>query len=105
MVGTPVRTPVWFAEEDGKLYFMTNSKSWKVKRLRNEAWVKIAPCTIRGKVTGPDFDATARFLPPQDFARARRAINEKYWLARIPFIWSKTDTYIELTMAASERPE
>lgn len=78
---------------------MTNSKSWKVKRLRNEARVKIAPCTIRGKVTGPDFPAIARFIEPHEFGRARRAINEKYWLARIPLLWSKTDTYIELTMA------
>ncbi len=101
MAGTPVRTPIWFAEENGNLYFMTNSKSWKVKRLRNEARVKIAPCTIRGKVTGPDSPAVARFLRPEEFAQARRAINKKYFLARIPFIWSKTDTYIELKPTAA----
>ncbi len=102
MVGTPVRTPVWFAEENDKLYFMANAKSWKVKRLRNQAQVRIAPCTIRGKITGFEFSATARFLVPEEYAQARRAINRKYWLARIPFVWSKTNKYVELTMSQEQ---
>jgi PPOX class probable F420-dependent enzyme len=97
LIGIGVRTPIWFGEEDGKLYFMTNSTSGKVKRLHNDLKVKIAPCTIRGKITGPDFSATARFMHPQEFARARSLINKKYWLARIPFLWRKSNTYIELT--------
>jgi PPOX class probable F420-dependent enzyme, Rv2061 family len=97
LIGIGVRTPIWFGEEDGKLYFMTNSTSGKVKRLHNDLKVKIAPCTIRGKITGPDFSATARFMHPQEFAHARSLINKKYWLARIPFLWRKSDTYIELT--------
>jgi len=97
LIGIGVRTPIWFGEEGGKLYFMTDSKSGKVKRLHNDLKVQIAPCTIRGKVTGPDYAATARFMHPQEFAQARRLINKKYWLARIPFLWRKSDTYIELT--------
>jgi hypothetical protein len=94
--GTPVYTPVWFAEDDGKIYLMTNSKTGKCKRIRNNPEVKIAPCTIRGKITGPEFPATARFLPQQEFARVRRAIEQKYWLARVPFLWRNTDTYLEI---------
>jgi hypothetical protein len=97
MIGTPVYTPIWFAEMDGKLYFMTNSKTWKCKRIRNNPEVKIAPCTIRGKIIGPEFPATARFLPQQEFAHVRRAIEQKYWLARVPFLWRNTDTYVEIT--------
>jgi len=59
--------------------------------------VKIAPCTIRGKITGPEFPASVRILQPKEFARARQAINSKYWLARIPFLWRNTDTYLEIT--------
>ena len=69
--GVPVYTPIWFAENAGKLYFMTNMKLGKCKRIRNNPQVKIAPCTIRGKITGPEFPATARFLPPEEFAHAR----------------------------------
>jgi PPOX class probable F420-dependent enzyme len=97
--GVPVYTPIWFAEEDDKIYFMTNSKLGKVKRIRNNPQVKIAPCTIRGKIIGPEFSATARILPAENANRVRRAINAKYWLARLPLLWRNTDTYIELTPA------
>ena len=97
--GVPVYTPIWFAEEGDKLYFMTNSKLGKVKRMRNNPQVKIAPCTMRGKITGPEFSATARILPAENANRVRRAINAKYWLARLPLLWRNTDTYIELTPA------
>ena len=98
--GVAVPTPIWFAEEGDKLYFMTNSKLGKVKRIRNNAQVKIAPCTIRGKITGPEFAATARILPIENAARVRNAIKAKYWLARVPFLWRNTDTYVEITPAA-----
>jgi uncharacterized protein len=97
--GAAVYTPIWFAEDNDKLYFMTNSKLGKCKRIRNNPRVKIAPCTIRGKITGPESPATVRFLRPEEFARTRQAINRKYWLARLPFVWRKTDTYIEIAPA------
>lgn len=97
--GAGVATPVWFGEDDGKLYVMTRSDMGKTKRIRNNPQVTIAPCTIRGKVTGAEFAATARILPTEDHARARQSINRKYWMARIPLVWSRTDTYIELTFA------
>ncbi|HUB03048.1 MAG TPA: PPOX class F420-dependent oxidoreductase [Terriglobales bacterium] len=96
--GLPVYTPIWFAEDEGKLYFMTNSRLGKVKRLRNNSNVKIAPCTIRGKITGPEFAATARILPVDQSGRVRRAINAKYWLARLPWLWRNTDTYVEIAV-------
>jgi uncharacterized protein len=95
--GATVHTPVWFGEANGKLYVMTNSKLGKYKRIRNNPRVTIAPCTMRGKVTGPEFQATARILPFHEFAPARRLINAKYWLARIPFLWRNTDAYLEIT--------
>ncbi len=95
--GVAVHTPIWFAEDANKLYFMTNSKLGKVKRLRNNPQVRIAPCNMRGKITGPESPATARILPPEDYARVRQSINRKYWLARLPFLWRNTDTVIEIT--------
>lgn len=97
--GTVVYTPIWFAEDNGKLYFMTSTKLWKYKRIRNNPQVRIAPCTIRGRITGPEFPATARILPPDQFAKARRLIDAKYWLARLPLLWRNTDAYLEITPA------
>ncbi|PYX31269.1 MAG: PPOX class F420-dependent oxidoreductase [Acidobacteria bacterium] len=96
--GTPVATPVWFGEEDERLYIMTRSDSGKYKRIRNNPQVRVAPCTIRGVITGPMFDAIARILPPEEHAHARKAINRKYWAARIPFLWWRTDAYLEITL-------
>jgi uncharacterized protein len=95
--GTGVATPVWFGEEDGKLYVMTRSVMGKFKRIRNNPRVRVAPCTIRGVVTGPEFDAMARILPPEEHLHPRETINRKYWLARIPFLWWRTDAYLEIT--------
>ncbi|MGA9981394.1 MAG: PPOX class F420-dependent oxidoreductase [Candidatus Sulfotelmatobacter sp.] len=95
--GAGVATPVWFGEDDGKLYVMTRSDMGKMKRIRNNPQVKVAPSTIRGKVTGADFAATARVLPPEEHARARQAINRKYWAARLPLLWARTDAYVELS--------
>lgn len=94
--GTGVPTPVWFGEKDGKMYVMTRPDSGKVKRIRNNPQVRIAPSTIRGKVTGPEFAAKARVLPESQWAEARKLINRKYWMARIPFLWSKNNAYLEL---------
>ena len=95
--GAAVYTPIWFAEDDNKLYFMTSSKSGKYKRIRNNPKVTIAPCTVRGKIIGPEFPATVRILPPEEFQPTRRRIKSKYWLARIPFLWRNTDAYLEIT--------
>src|SRR5579864_6231377 len=81
--GVAVATPVWFGEENDKLYVMTRSDSGKYKRIRNNPRVRVAPCTIRGKVTGPQFGATARVLPIEEWPPARKAVNRKYWLTRI----------------------
>ena len=99
--GVAVPTPVWFGEDTGHLYVMTNGKSGKAKRLRNNPEVRIASATIRGKVTGPEFSARVRFMKPDEFPRARKLINAKYWLARLPLLWSKTDTYLEITPDAA----
>src|SRR5271170_8174322 len=80
--GAGVPTPVWFGEDGDRLYVMTRSDMGKTKRIRNNPQVRVAPCTIRGKVTGAEFAATVRILPTEEQAHARAAINRKYWAAR-----------------------
>jgi uncharacterized protein len=101
--GTAVPTPVWFAQDkddkdkdNDKLYVKTRADAGKTKRIRNHPQVRVAPCNIRGKVTGPDFSAYAHILPPQDWPRARQAINRKYWMARLS-IWNHKNTYLEIS--------
>ena len=95
--GAAVPTPVWFGEEDDKLYVKTRNDSGKYKRIRNNPQVRVAPCTIQGKIIGPEFVATARILPKEDWPRAQALIERKYWLARIfSFLKNKKNVYIEI---------
>jgi len=96
--GQAVNTPVWFAERDGKLYVKTRSDSGKYKRIRNNPQIKVTACTMSGKIIGPQFSATARVLPPDQWPEARKALNRKYWLARLPF-WSKENEFLEIEFA------
>jgi hypothetical protein len=50
--GVAVRTPVWFVEERGLLYFHSPAKSWKVKRLQRNPVVRLAPCARFGRIEG-----------------------------------------------------
>lgn len=94
--GIPVRTPVWFAAGEGKLYLFTNPNSGKVKRIGNNPRVRVAPCSIRGRITGPEFEGVARIVPAAKSEFARKLMKEKYWLMRVPFLWSKESIFLEI---------
>lgn len=96
--GAAVKTPLWFAELDGKLYVQTRNDSGKYKRIRNNPQVTVAPCTMSGKVTGPEFAGKARILPPEQSNPGREAVKRKYWLARLPF-WSKKNEVVEIEIS------
>jgi uncharacterized protein len=77
--GEGVRTPLWFAATpDGMLYVYTLVQSGKVKRIRRSPEVRVAPCDMRGRVTGAWFDATARLVSGAEFDKGMALINRKY---------------------------
>jgi uncharacterized protein len=80
--GEWVGTPVNVAVDGERAYFGTPANSWKVKRLRNFDRVELAPCTLRGKPTGPTLRARARLLEGEEAAEAKRRMRAKY-----PFVW------------------
>jgi uncharacterized protein len=97
--GAKVPTPVWFGEEGDKLYIMTIASTGKIKRIRNNPQVEVAPCTIRGKVTGEALPALARILAPEENKHAHKTITRKYWMAWLTQPFSRADTFLELTFA------
>ncbi len=103
--GKAVATPVWAAEADGRLYVRSERTAGKIKRLRRDPRVLVAPCTVRGKPLGAPFEATARMLPPQGEAVAERALADRYGLGRALFEWAfdrmRIDMcYLEVTPGA-----
>ncbi len=84
--GMEVRTPVWFAAVDGKIYLFTAGESGKVKRLRHSSHARVAPSDMRGRVRGLWWDAAARIVTePGLIERVHTALRAKYgwqmWLS------------------------
>jgi PPOX class probable F420-dependent enzyme len=73
-----VSTPVWFATEGDRLLVMTDSRSGKVKRIRRDPYVTIAPCSARGKPKAKGMPARAEILPASEVERSKRLIERKY---------------------------
>lgn len=83
--GEAVKTPVWFAEQGGKLYVMTIKDAGKVKRIRNNGRVLIGPADRTGTPLGPTVEARARVLGPGEEAVAKEALDRKYGLMKALF--------------------
>jgi len=85
--GDGVKTPVWFAADpeasldssDAKLYVYTIGVSGKVKRIRNNPRVRIAPCDMRGNVLGEWMEARAEIVTGEEAVRGTRLLNKKYF--------------------------
>jgi PPOX class probable F420-dependent enzyme len=86
--GTPVPTPVWAAAADGRLYVRTERSSGKVKRLRNDARLLVAPCTVRGEPLGAPLEAHARVLGAEQEPLAEHALAARYGSGRALFEWA-----------------
>jgi PPOX class probable F420-dependent enzyme len=77
--GRAVETPVWFALQAGSLYVFTAGDSGKVKRLRRDSRVRVAPCTARGRVKGAWIEGRARLVAePETEVAAYGALARKY---------------------------
>jgi len=103
--GTPVPTPVWAAEADGALYVRSERAAGKVKRLRRDPRMLVAPCTVRGRPLGAPLEASARVLAPEQELHAERALVRRYGLGRYLFELAMDITrvdmcYLEITPRA-----
>ena len=88
--GTPVATPLWFAQEGRVFYIYSLANAWKVKRIRNNPRVRIVPCDIRGNINGQWVDGEARILGHAEAEKAHHLLNRKYGLLkRIGDLFSK----------------
>jgi uncharacterized protein len=95
--GAPVPTPVWFGmTDDYRLYLNTVSHSLKVKRIRSDSRVRVAPCTFRGN---------PRIVDPTEHAAAEAVIRANYRAGREMFqrlVGNNVDSvYIEIRSAHS----
>lgn len=76
--GTPKPTPVWVVVDGERLAVWTATDTYKVKRIRNNPKVRVAPCDPRGNPTGDEVAATAEVLDQPASDRIRRLIKRRY---------------------------
>jgi PPOX class probable F420-dependent enzyme len=78
--GRAVPTPVWAARDGDGLLVWSAVDAGKVKRIRRDGTVRIAPCTARGIPTSPEVSGRAELLDAEGSDRARRLIAHRYGL-------------------------
>ena len=78
--GAAVSTPVWFVEENGCLYVHTMVNAGKVKRIRNNGGVRLAPSDMRGVPRGEWAEGQATLLDPKEGERINKLFQKKYGL-------------------------
>lgn len=78
--GEPVRTPVWCMVDNGLLYVVTRSHTGKVKRIRNNPQVRVAPSSFSGEPKGEWMEGSARFAEGEEAERAVQLRKKKYGL-------------------------
>jgi PPOX class probable F420-dependent enzyme len=103
--GECMDTPVWFVQEGQTLYVLTMANSGKVKRIRNNGTVQVAPCKMDGKLSGKWVGAQAREVAgPEMIKYVDRLLDRKYGLVKKLFASRRTkeqaqDTILEIKIA------
>jgi PPOX class probable F420-dependent enzyme len=88
--GTPVATPMWFAEHHGTLYVYSRADAGKVKRIRQNSTVRVVPCTAGGTPTEDWIEGNARILDDSGAQIGHTLLNAKYgWVKRIGDVFSQ----------------
>lgn len=100
--GTPVATPVHVVAHDDVAYFRTFEPSGKMKRMRRNPDVEVAPCSLRGKVRGETRKARVRILEGAESDAAAKALAQKWPIVHgrlIPWFHRRKDlTTIQLEL-------
>ena len=81
--GAAVATPVWFVVEDERLLVLTDSQSFKAKRIRRNPRVMVAPCSAGGRLRSDPVSARAEILPQSELDRVDQLMRRKYRIDRL----------------------
>ncbi len=64
--GSAVRTPLLFIIHRERLYMRTAAHTYKVKRIKNNPNVRVAPSTFKGEIKGDWIEGVARVFDSAD---------------------------------------
>ena len=81
--GTGVATPVWFVVDGTLLLVITDLHSFKVRRIKRNPVVTVAPCSASGRLRSEPVPARAELLPDGELARVEQLMARKYRVDRV----------------------
>ena len=90
--GVGVRTPVWFAQrpEHPIFYVYSEADAGKIKRVRSNPKVRVAPCNFRGELRGAWIDARARVCDADESLLGQQLLRRKYgWLKKLGDVFGR----------------
>ena len=77
--GTGVATPLWFVSDGERLFALTDLHSAKVRRMRHNPRLLVAPCRASDKLRGEPLPARAEVLTESaDLERVQQLLIERY---------------------------
>ena len=80
--GEGVKTPVWFAQDGEALRIWTFAGSGKIKRIRNNGIVRVAPSKVSGEPVGEWINAQAAADDsPEAIQYVEKLMRKKYGLS------------------------
>jgi len=87
--GEGVKTPVWFVVDGSVIYIRTGANSGKVKRIRNNPQVRIAPSKMDGTLLGDWGVAISReIVDPETGKKVDTLLGKKYGIQKTLFAWA-----------------
>lgn len=89
--GTEVPTAVWIVRDGDALLVVTDPSSGKVRRIRANPRVRLAPCDVRGRESGERVDATATLLDEAGTQRAIDLVRRRFGMLGRFFTRGRTD--------------
>jgi uncharacterized protein len=99
--GRTASTPVWVVSDDGRrLLVWTGADTWKVKRIRRDPRVRVAPSDAKGRVQGEALDGTARLLGAEAAVVVEPLLRKKYGLLK-----RGLDAFNRAVRAVQRRPQ
>ena len=87
--GTPVRTPVWFVIDKDLIYVITRDSTGKVKRLKNNEYVRIVSCSFKGEPKNEWVKGKTEMITGEEADKAIKLRKKKYGMfARLSGIFT-----------------
>lgn len=80
--GEAVQTPMRFGLQGKRVYVRSLADAGKVRRLRRDPRVRVAPCTLRDRPTGAFTEGVGRILDVDEAEGAAVALDRHYGLRR-----------------------